>query len=417
MVTTESPPHVSLRSLHVGTLVLAAGRGGWYACLAVFATRSLGLSPTVFGVSLTAGGLTALVTGGLIGYLADRVGLRRMLVLLVLAQGFVCVGYGWASEPWAFVLVSSVVLTAERSVPALRIALVAGLSSGEERVRHLSSLRVAQSAGMALGVGVGGLALYLDSRPAYLGLLFLYAAAALVSAFVLRTVPRVPSLAERGVERRALVTRDRPFLVVTVLCTVLALNWGMFSSGVPLWIAAHTGAPLWIIGVLMVLNTVTIVVFQHRASRGSDTVRGAARACAWSAIPFAVACALYAATYHRSGALAVALLVGGTLAHVIGEVLFVAGSWGLAVSLTRQEAHGEYQGVFNTGAALAIVFAPALMTALLIEGGVGGWFVLAGLFLVTGLSVPAAARWASSSDLAGALAATSDGTGTAARRA
>ncbi|MEU9796560.1 MFS transporter [Streptomyces sparsogenes] len=393
---TKAPglPDGPMRSLYAATLVLAVGRGGWYSCLAVFATRSLGLTPARFGVCLTAAGVVALVAGGFIGFAADRIGPRRMLIGLVLVQGLASVAYAVARQPWAFALVSCFALTAERTVPAVRIALVAGLTSGETRLRRLASLRVAGSGGTAVGAALGAGVLYLDREPAYVALLGLYGVAAVASAATLRGVPSVPGLTEEAAGRRALVVRDRPFLLITLLSGVLALNWGMLGSGVPLWIAGRTGAPVWAIGVIMVLNTVAIVLFQGRASRGSATVAGAARAAAWCSVPLALSCVLFAATYHRSGPSAVALLLAATVVHAVGELLFVAGSWGLAVGLTPQEAHGEYQGVFNSGSALAVVLSPALMTALLIGWGVGGWLVLAGLFLAGGLPLVPVCRWA-----------------------
>lgn len=374
-----------VKGLAAATLILAMGRGGWYTCWAIFATHQVGLSPAEFGLGLTGAGLVGLAIGGPIGYLADRLGAREVLMALIFALGLATLGYAFVHGFWSFFLVSCVAVAAERTVPAIRIAVVSGLTEGGDRLRHLASLRVFQSSGTAVGSVGGVLVLAADTRPAYLVLLCLYGAASIVSALTVLTVPRVPSLADRVEKRSVLVVRDRPFLVLTAMCGVLALCWGMLSSGVPLWLTTYTRAPTWLVAVLMGLNTVAIVLFQKRVSRTSDTVEGSARLTILSAIPLALSCVLFALTYHGTGPLVVLLLVVAAGVHVVGELLFVAGSWGLAVGLTPHGAHGEYQGVFQSGAAVAIMFAPAIMATLVVGWGIAGWLVLAGLFLAGGL--------------------------------
>ena len=58
------------------------------------------------------------------------------------------------------------------------------------------------------------------------------------------------------------------------------------------------------------------------------------------------------------------------------------------------DAPGEYQGVFATGEATALMFAPALMTTLVAGWGQPGWLVLAGVFLLPAATVIPATRWA-----------------------
>ena len=103
---------------------------------------------------------------------------------------------------------------------------------------------------------------------------------------------------------------------------------------------------------------------------------------------------LFALTAGGGGPVAVALLLAGGLAHVAGELFFVAASWGLSIPLMPRDAAGEYQGVFATGEATALLAAPVLMTTLVADWGQPGWLVLAAVFLVPAAAATRATRWA-----------------------
>ncbi|MGH3244280.1 MAG: MFS transporter [Spirillospora sp.] len=384
----------SAGSVHQATLALTVGSGAWYTSWAIFLTRSVGLSAWEFGVGVTVAGILSLLLGSPAGYLADRVGVREILVVISLVQGVATVGYVFVRGFWTFVLVACVAVTAQRILPAIRMALISGLVDGPERVTAMSTNRVVSHAGMAVGAAVGGLVLYFDTRPAYVGLILLYSVAAILSALLAVRVPHVSSLLDRKEKRRVLVAKDVPFLVVTMLFGVLALNWGMLAVGVPLWITTHTGAPAWIVGVITVFNAAAIVLFQNRSSRMGRTVPGAARAALYSGAALSVACLLFATSYHRSGLLVIFLLLLASAVHVVGELYFSTSSWGISVGLTPRDAHGEYQTTFAAGYSAAELIAPLVMTSLLVGWGPAGWLLLAVLFVAGSVPIRPISRWA-----------------------
>ena len=56
------------------------------------------------------------------------------------------------------------------------------------------------------------------------------------------------------------------------------MNRALMLIGVPLWLTTRTSAPAWPAGPLFTMNTVLVVVLQVRASHGTDSLAGAARA-------------------------------------------------------------------------------------------------------------------------------------------
>lgn len=75
-------------------------------------------------------------------------------------------------------------------------------------------------------------------------------------------------------------------------------------------------------------------------------------------------------------------------------VVALLNSWGLSCELAPSHALGQYQGLFNTGWQAAEVVAPVLLTTVVIGWGWPGWLLVGALFLLAGLAVPPAARWA-----------------------
>jgi MFS family permease len=382
-------------AIYLAGLLLSLGRGAWFTCWAMFFIRSVGLTTAQFGIGVTAAGIVGMLVGGPFGYLADRVGAREVLVGLGFLQGLAILSYTVLHDFWLILLATCLVTAAERSAPGIRVAAISGLTTGKERLESISTARVVMQVGVVIGALVGGFVLSLDTRTGYVVTLGVYGSlhilCALLQAFRL---PHVTSLSDRKIKRRSLVLRDRPFLVITAFNGVLALNWGMIDPGIPLWISNHTHAPLWIWAVVVGISAGGTVLFQNRFSRWGATVPAASRLGLWSGVALAACCVIYALSHNGSGLLVVGILVLATLVYLVGELLFVGSGFGLSVGLTPDGAHGEYQGLFGTGQAAAMMLAPGIMTVLLVEWSVAGWFVLAGLYLIGGFGTLFAGRWA-----------------------
>src|SRR6266536_3311003 len=88
-----------------------------------------------------------------------------------------------------------------------------------------------------------------DSRAAYLAVALVNAGSFLVYAL---TVAALPSVGRHPLPRPTATAalRDLPYLTLAAIAGVLALCWGMLSSGLPLWVARHTLAPLWTSAVI-----------------------------------------------------------------------------------------------------------------------------------------------------------------------
>jgi MFS family permease len=383
-----------LRLLAAATLVNTLGNGLWMASSALFLTRSVGLSVRETGLALTVTALVSLVAGAPMGYVADRRGPRGILVLglLVMAGGTaaLCLVGSFAT----FLAVAIPTAVADAAQRAAKGAVIAGAVPADRRVHTRAYLRSVTNVGIAAGAALAGIGLAVDSREAYLALIFGDAVTYLVAALMLSRLAVVPPTPARTEGPRLIALRDRPFLAFVVLDGLLATHFGLFEVALPLWIAHRTDAPRWLIAVLFLINTTVVVLFQVRAARGTDELGGAARASRRAGLALLVACGLYALSGGSSGFLTVALLVAGAGVHVVAELWHSAAGWGISFGLAPADAHGQYQGAYSIGMQLGQMLAPFAVTALAVGWGGPGWLLLGVAFALVGALVPPVVRWA-----------------------
>jgi MFS family permease len=389
------PPKGVVRTLCLSNLAKTAGHGILMSVSVLFFIRTVGIPAQRVGLAMTIGAALGMAASIPAGRLADRTGPRNTTVGFLMLLGVFVAGYGFVDSFAGLVVVTSLALMAESSTDAARGALIAGLIPQEERVRAWSYMRAVSNLGVSLGALGGAVALYFDNRGGYVGLLIAGGAMFVVAGLAYLTVPQVAPVPEERSGPKWVVLRDAPYAVVALLNSVLVMNVAILTVALPVWLTDRTTAPEWLYSAIIVLNTVMVVLFQVRASKGSDDVPGGARTLRKSGVLLAVCCLFFALAADRPVWLAVLILLAGALVHVVGEMFYSAGSWSLAFGLAPDHAQGQYQGLFGMSTQLGTVVTPALATALLAVLGAGGWLVFSGLLLAAGLVAPAVASWAS----------------------
>lgn len=388
------PAHPTARALVFSSLAASTSRGLFITVSVIFFTRSVGLSAGQVGLGLTVAAVVGLIAGVPAGHLADRVGPRRVMVVFGVLRAGLMLGYLAVHGFTGFVLVAAGVQLLESGAGAANGALIAGSVPAEQRVRTRAMLRSVINVGWGVGALVAGVALKYDARPAYVAILVVCAALALLASLLVLRVPPVAPQPRRPSGPALIVLRDRPYLALAALNGVLCVHYGMLNVAVPLWVVERTNAPAWIVAMLGLLNATVVVLFQIRASRGTATAEGAAVAQRTSGLLLLGACVLYSLAAGRSAWLAAVVLVAAALVHVLGELRQAAGSWGISFDLAPERSQGQYQGMYGTGFALAGVVAPALLATVVVGWGWPGWLLFGLIFAASGAAVPAAVRWA-----------------------
>jgi hypothetical protein len=404
------------RSLTLSTMAFALSSGVFYTVSALYFTRVIGLGATTVGLGLGIAGGVGVLAAYTAGWLSDRVGAPHVQAWATGLNGLAMLAYTLASDAVVFTLVACVAIGMRSASGSSKQAMLARWYTGPERVTVRARMRVVTNVFIGLGTVAAAAALLVDTPVAYRTAMIAVGVLLLLAALPLARLGRqVPELSARMVEhaaerptseqptseqptdepatgtRRSSPWRDRRYVAAVACNSVVAMHFGLQTVGVPLWVAT-TDAPTAMVAVLLVLNTVVVASLQVRASRGTHDVRHAGITVRRASWLLAAACVLYSLAGYGNVAAACALLVVAALAHSVGEILGEAGGWGMAFELADPQRAGAYQGLSQTGYAVASMVAPALVTATAIEHGTVGWLGLAALFVVAGTAAAVVAR-------------------------
>ena len=269
------------RVLAVATAVNMTGYGVYLTPSVLYFTRAMGLAASRVGIGLTVAGAVALAAGVPVGHLADRRGARG--------------SYAATLAVAAAAMIRALSHSGLLAVPGLRHGRSHRRSTGPAArgplVKHFGGERPAEypslpafmtNIGIALGAVLAGFGIPVGTRHAYLVLLAVSAACSAVAVGAVLLLPALPpEPATDG--RRWIALQDRPYLALTLLDGVMAIQFRVLTAAIPLWLLTRTHAPRWSVSAVMLVNTAIVVVFQVRASRSIDTPKGPA---AWpSAAP------------------------------------------------------------------------------------------------------------------------------------
>jgi len=411
-LTRRGIPHdPHLRVLGAIALVDTLGRGATMTTVAIYFTHLVGMPATAVAFAIGVGAFTEFVLSTPLGILADRVEPRALLVGSLAVMAVFSAGLLVVTSLPGLLLVNvgiGIAGTTSRSLRNMMIARVGGPTG--QAVEFKAYLRAVTNSGLAFGGLLGGLALWADTRTAYLAVFgwdvitFLAAAAVARHLPALPALPALPSQPERpstqppgqaaATTRHTPVWRDLPYVLTAGLVAVFAMHFVVMEVALPLWVAGHTEAPRWIVAAVFGVNTVAVALLQVRFSRNSATVPAGAgslvRACVLIGLGFGV----IAAAGAFGPVAAVALLLGGALVHVVGELLGSGSQWAFTMGLAPMERQGEYQGFASAAWSLSQSVSPALATWLCIEHGYAGWSAMIGIIAGAGLLAAGCAQWA-----------------------
>ena len=386
------PARGAPRVLAIATLVTMTGYGVYLTAGVLYFARVVHLSAGEIGIGLTVAGGVALAVGLPVGHLADRRQARGVYAATLTLAALAMAGLCLSSRFWSFLIFVTLGGIAQTAGLAARSPLVQ--QYGQDRPAEFRGyLQSVTNLGIAVGALLAGWGVQVDTQAAYVCLLagsaLSYVVGACLVLFLPDTEPGPPALGPRWI-----ALRDRPYLVLTLLDGFMAIQYRVLTTAVPLWLVSRTATPHWTVSAVMLVNTGIVVFFQVRVGRSIDTLRTGAIAFQRAGFAFLVSCVAISLITGRAAWLALVLLLAAVVVHTIGEIWHSAGGFELSFGLAAPHAIGQYQGLFGMGLGLGVTIGPAVLIALCIEWGTPGWWVVGGLFALTGLAVPVTVRWA-----------------------
>jgi MFS family permease len=375
-------------------LIDSVGTGLYLASSVLFLTRAVGLTGSQVGLGVAAGAVTGFLATVPAGMLADRRGAKGVLMMMQAWRGLCFIALALIGSFTQFLVVSILLGLADRGVGPVTQAVVGAAVEDTSRVRVLALMRSVRNAGFGAGAAISTALIAVDNPTLYRGMVLADAASFFIAVAVLAkvNVANRPTIRTRSLFGGPRVFLDRPYLALSGLNGVLTLHMTLLAVGIPLWTATRTDAPLWVVGVVLVLNTVLSVLLQVWAARGCEDVRTAVRRGVWAGVALAGCAVMLPLAADRPAAVAAAVVLLAALLLTLGELWQSASAWGLSNDLAPAQHRGEYLSAFSLGRSLQEAAGPVVITALVIPYPGLGWPLVAVVFVLAGLGLPPVSR-------------------------
>ena len=361
-----------------------------WSFVGIWAIKRLGASATELGVAFLLASVGSVAAGYLGGAISDRIGRKPVII----------VGFGVEA---LFLL--SLAAVGGRTVLGLALvalgsafgsvgggasqAMVADLVPPQRHERAYAAMRVAFNLGITIGPPLGGLLLLGQHWPR----LFLGAGALLLAVLGLaaRFLPRRGAYSpEKPPERGSfgVIRRDAPFLLFVLSGGLAYLVYVAFETVLPISLVSSHGLSPSAWGFLVIVNPITVTLFQLRLTRRVERYPAAPRlvvAMLLMGWPFLL--------LSLSASIAVVALL--ILVFVIGEMLWVPTSQAIVAGLAPADLRGAYMGAFGSTSAIGFALAPLLGLQTRAAGGdTAMWTFFAAISVAAAISGAVACRFA-----------------------
>ncbi len=383
------------RKLVVIRLADSIGRGIFLSGGVLYFTLHVGLSAREVGVGLSAAAVSGLISVVVIGAMADKFGRRRLLSILfaAVAVGFALFTFVHNAAEFFAVIVFSAFF--EVGTIPTNDALMVTLVPADQLVKLKAVMRTVFNIGVSIGIGVSAVAA--TSQRLLIAIPLTAAAIMIATAVLVTRLPEGKPITIPAGVRRFSAVRDVPYLRVVAVSAVLALHAAIVVVVLPLWALHRTTVPHFVVPSLLIFNTVLVILFQMRASKGVDDVKSAGNAARRSGYWLAGGCVLVGITAVKAVGTnpptAACILIAAILLFSVAEVLQSASGWALAFGLAPRHAQGEYLGAFELHLIVQGIVGPVILAAVVITYGFWGWAATAiAVLAASALIVPVALR-------------------------
>lgn len=376
-----------VRLLGVLHLFDAFGNGIFLGGSAVYLTQVVGLSATQVGIGLSLAGLAGLASSTILGVVADRMGARPTLSIVLFAGAAAYLLYPLVLSPLSFFVLAAMIGALEWGCGPSFISLIAEFTPERKRVRVRAILRVLFNVGFGLGSLTAAVLTGANSELLIRLFPVINAATFVVAAILVLRLPKVDARPIAPGSARFKALRDVPFLRVVGVTTILALQTSVLTVGIPLWIVVGTGLPKPLAPALIAVNAVAVVALQVRASRGAESRQGATRVARLAGLAGCAGCVVLAASAGLPPWATLAVVLAGVVALTAAELWQVASAFSLGFELAPDDRRAEYLGAFQMTTVAQSIAGPVMVAALVGGGSGTGWLVVAALFGLGGVLI------------------------------
>ncbi|CAH0347266.1 MFS transporter [Bacillus sp. CECT 9360] len=236
--------------------------------LAIYLTKSLGVSPAMTGAIVAVSALVGVLASFLGGYLSDRFGRKRILILSIFMWAAVFAGYGFSKTILAFFIMNSLNgLCRALFEPASR-ALLSDITEPKNRLLifnlRYTAINVGVTFGPLLGLKLGSA----DSMSSFYvaGIIYtLYGLSLIVS--LKNHQDKTVDLKNRITMREAagVINRDKTFTLALVALILSITGFSQFNSTLPQFFSSSESFEngVAVFSYLLTLNALLVIIIQY----------------------------------------------------------------------------------------------------------------------------------------------------------
>jgi len=378
-------PDPIVRKITLSTFINTFGNGLFMTTGIIYFSLVVGLGAQKVALAFSLSGALSLLLSVPSGHFADRYPPRLIASTALVGMGFCAFALIFIQNWWLLLTALSLDSIFEVFGQNARMAMIARIGEGEERVRIRAYTRAVTNLGIAFGTVIAGFALAINTPFAYKFMIALNSVTFFLAAVAYLRVPNVkPSLTNRE-KFDWTILKDYRYISAMLLSGVMSMHFILQNIAIPVWVVKETNAPRWWVSVIMFVNTIAVVLFQVRMSKGAANAEIGAKQFKKAGFYIAAACLFYGAAKGLNPYAASAVLIIAMLIHVVGELLASTGSWSIAFEMANQDRQGAYQGLWRMGFGGMNVIGPSLVIFFAIGLGQIGWVIMAFIFIITGL--------------------------------
>jgi len=349
----------------------------------LFLTRDKGFSLDEAGMIMAFFGVGSILGSFAGGWLTDRWRPLPVMLLSLFVSGIILVFLPFLES--AISITSVIFLNAffaDMYRPANSSAMLRA-SSGENRTRSISLVRLATNLGFSLGPAIGG---FLAHWYGYTFVFLMDAGTSLLACLVLFLAfrPKRKAVKDDSVKAAApLFSRsaykDLPYLVFIVLVALYGTCFFQLFAAMPQYFKLDCGFTEDTIGLLLALNGFVVVVAEMPI-----VARLEGRIPAFRLIIAGVLFLLLSFLFAKTGNCSIIMIVLYTIFISVSEILAMPFMMTYALSRGGEKRKGQYAGLYSVAYGFASILAPSIGLGIAARFGFGMYFyVFIGLSLLT----------------------------------
>src|SRR5262245_54003809 len=371
---------IGVRTLQAGLIVNAFGNGAAAPFMILYLHNVRGIPLPVAGLASAAASGCAVLATLIAGRTATRYGSKITMIGGLVCSTVAYAAYPAVRQPWHAVALGAIAGVGIGTWLTMQSTLVAALTPPSLRHVAFAWQRVAANVGLGLGGFAGGLIVSSGRPQTFTTLFWFNAATFMVYGLVLVRIdepsaPRTVADPSRGYVE---VWADPVFTRFAILnFTVVASAIALLNSLVPVYARNEAQIDERSIGVLFLVNSLTIVALQLPIARRVEARRRMS-AFALMELLFGVSWLLMAVASATGGAWVALLFVGAAfLTFSLAECLYDSVQGPLVAALAPSDQSSRYLAATAFSWQLGFIVGPALGAAILAITPRGLWIISA----------------------------------------